>query len=40
MGQCNVTHGGRSLPVEKNIVQPELTLAVQQVNPVTTKWNG
>jgi hypothetical protein len=26
--------------VEKNIVQPELTLAVQQVNTATTKWNG
>jgi len=26
--------------VEKNIVQPELTLAVQQVNTVTIKWNG
>src|SRR6266480_4137269 len=34
MGQCNVTYGRRSLPVEKNIVQPELTLAVQQVNTV------
>jgi len=26
--------------VEKNIVQPELTLGVQQVNTVTIKWKG
>jgi hypothetical protein len=26
--------------VEKNIVQPELTLAVQQVNTLKIRWNG